>query len=474
MDSPCSPTSSVAVRRLRTTLSHISPSEGEDVYGISHSDCAAHSVSTRDHTEEDCKWNGWGYKDSYFDLDEDGQFYLTGDRYELSGQVFPHFRDWAERVVGLDTSHACKPNYEPPDFPEPLLNQDFLNDIRGHYSRLSQQTASRLFHAHGHTCRDIFRLRHGTFERVPDVVIWPGKHEHVEVIVKAATKHNVCIIPFGGGTSVTLALECPENEKRMIVSLDMKEMNRIKWIDRSSFLACIETGVVGKDLEEKLAVHGLTMGHEPDSIEFSTLGGWISTRASGMKKNIYGNIEDILVKARLVTPTGTIEKSCEVPRMSAGPDVNQIILGSEGMFGVITEAVVRLRPIPEVKVYGSVVFPDWDSGVAFMQEIAKRRWAPSSIRLMDNLQFQFGQALKPAQTSKVGAVLDAAKKLYITKYHGFDVNSMCACTMVFEGDKEAVAEQERRYGRKHNFLLFFPSSLLLLFACKVLRLPLFF
>lgn len=136
----------------------------------------------------------------------------------------------------------------------------------------------RVHHAHGHTAEDIYRLRYGEFDRYPDVVIWPGKHEHVEAIVRAAQEHNVVIIPYGGGTSVSEALSCPKSESRMIVSLDMHEMNRVKWIDYESLMACIECGVVGKDLDAKLSKLGLCFGHEPDSSEFSTLGGWIATR----------------------------------------------------------------------------------------------------------------------------------------------------------------------------------------------------
>jgi len=249
-----------AIRRLQSTLAHLEQRNYEErdthphlSLSLTSSTSSSSSSHARpDKAEEECKWNGWGYKDSYFELDEEGRFYLTGDRYELSGCAFPSFRDWAEKATGLDTSHVCRANGELPSVPEPILNHEFLKEIRGQYARISHEPYSRLFHAHGHTCRDVFRLRHGTFERVPDVVIWPGKHEHVEILVSAAAKHDVCIIPFGGGTTVTLALECPLNESRMIVSLDMKEMNHIKWIDRSSFLACIETGVVGKDLEDKV------------------------------------------------------------------------------------------------------------------------------------------------------------------------------------------------------------------------------
>ena len=106
-------------------------------------------------------------------------------------------------------------------------------------------------------------------------------------------------------------------------------MNRVLWIDKENMFVRVECGVVGAALDEKIAEYGVCTGHQPDSAEFSTLGGWIATRASGMKKNTYGNIEDIVVRARMVTPTGTVEKSCEVPRISAGPDVNHMILGSE-------------------------------------------------------------------------------------------------------------------------------------------------
>lgn len=114
---------------------------------------------------------------------------------------------------------------------------------------------------------------------------------------------------------------------------------------------------MGQALEEKLATYGVCTGHTPDSYEFSTLGGWVATRASGMKKNVYGNIEDLVVRAKMVTPTGTLETSVQSPRMSAGPDVNQLILGSEGTLGVVTEVTMKIRKLPEAVVYDSLVFP---------------------------------------------------------------------------------------------------------------------
>ena len=199
-----------------------------------------------------------------------------------------------------------------------------------------------------------------------DVVLYPYSTEHCETIVKLAVKHNVMIVPFGGGTNVTKALTLPKDEKRMIVSVDMERMNAVKWVDKENNMACVQAGISGKDLERDLAQYGVTSGHEPDSQEFSTVGGWISTRASGMKKNTYGNIEDIVCNVTVVTPQGTLTKSALWPRVSNGPDLNHLIMGSEGNIGLITDAVLMVRPIPEKVLFESVIVPDFETGIKFM------------------------------------------------------------------------------------------------------------
>ena len=325
----------------------------------------------------------------------------------------------------------------------PVANAAFLDAVRPAVVRLSQTDRDRVLHAHGHTCEEMFLLRHGELPRVPDVVLYPATHAHVEAIVAAAAAHNVALIPYGGGTTVSGALLCPVEEKRMIASVDMQECNRVLWVDHTNMTMCAEAGIIGKVLEERLRQEGVCTGHEPDSIEFSSLGGWVATRASGMRKNVYGNIEDMLVGVRMVTPSGTVEKKCVVPRVSTGPDPFQFILGSEGIFGIITEVTLRIRALPPHTEHGSVVFPTFELGVQFMREVARRRIAPASIRLVDNTQFQFGQALKPGATSAVQSAIDAAKKFYVTKIKGFDVNSMVAATLLFEGTKDSVARNEK-------------------------------
>ncbi|PAV84383.1 hypothetical protein WR25_07820 [Diploscapter pachys] len=290
----------------------------------------------------------------------------------------------------------------------------------------------------------MINLRHGKIPRIPDLVVWPKSEKDVVSILEAAQSAHCAIIPIGGGTSVSSALAVPELEKRCVISMDMALMDRIIWIDRNNLTCRAQAGIIGQKLERELNAKGFTCGHEPDSIEFSTLGGWISTRASGMKKNKYGNIEDLLVHLNFVSTKGTIQRQCQVPRISAGPDILQVILGSEGTLGVITEATIKIFPLPQVKKYGSFVFPTFERGVEFFREIAKLRIQPASLRLVDNEQFIMGQALKTEDNSWWHSLKSSLSKMYITKWKGFSVDQMCAVTCVYEGQSDEVDEQERR------------------------------
>ncbi|CAH1773004.1 unnamed protein product, partial [Owenia fusiformis] len=392
------------------------------------------------------KWNGWGYKDSKFSVNKNNQVTFTGERYQLSGTVMPALNDWMAENIGISLDHKtpAQPELTAANIPSPIRNESFLEDMKRSGISHSDDCHDRLFRAHGHTMHEIFTLREGCFERIPDLVVWPGKHNDVIQLIELASKHNVVIIPFGGGTSVSQALECPTGERRMIVSLDTSQMNKILWIDERNLVAHCEAGIIGQDLERRLAEKGFCTGHEPDSMEFSSLGGWVATRASGMKKNIYGNIEDLVVHVKMVTPKGVVEKGCQVPRMSCGPDIHHFIMGSEGTLGVITEVTLKIRPVPDCKKYGSIVFPNFEHGVACLREIARQRCAPASIRLMDNEQFQFGHALKPEVKSMLTAFVDGLKKIYITKIKGFDVKNMAVATLLFEGTAQEVAAQEKR------------------------------
>uniref|UniRef100_A0A6B2L0P4 Alkylglycerone-phosphate synthase n=1 Tax=Arcella intermedia TaxID=1963864 RepID=A0A6B2L0P4_9EUKA len=390
------------------------------------------------------RWNGWGYEDTEFAISQSGDVYLTGQRYSSAGEL-PSFRGWVETDLGIDLRVVAPSGPFPSHLPEPTKNEPWVKEAEGNYGKISFDPAERLQHSHGHTAQEIFRLRYGWKPeyRIVDAVVYPREHGDVEKLVALCVKHNVVVIPYGGGTSVTYGLSPPDGERRMIISMDMSLMNKVKWVNKKNMTACIEAGLRGILLAEKLEEYGVTMGHEPDSAEFSTFGGWIATRASGMKKNRYGNIEDLLVNAKLVTPIGVIHKEAPVPRVSCGPDINQIILGSEGTLGVITEGIVKIRPLPEHRIFGAIVFPRFEDGVKFMREVAYHRAQPASLRLVDNEQFRFSQALKPKSTAYFQSIADLLKKKYITQWHGFDVNQMAAATLVFEGTKEEVSSQQK-------------------------------
>jgi alkyldihydroxyacetonephosphate synthase len=386
----------------------------------------------------------WGFKDTQFQADENGIVEVTGARYPLSGQKLPSLLPWISKLMEVEISGANKyeSNY-PPAIPESIINEDFLSSVRAEFEKnqLCWDSEQRLRHGHGHSQKEMFAIKHGHIARVPDLIIYPRNEEQVATLVQAAVKYNISLVPYGGGTNVSEALECPRDEKRMIVSLDMKEMNRILWIDPTNRMACIEAGAVGRHIMENLAKEGFTMGHEPDSIEFSTLGGWIATNASGMKKNKYGNIEDLVLDMTVVTANGILQRSEVLPRESIGVDPRALIFGSEGSLGVITSATVKLFPLPEVQRYGSVLFPTFEDGVAFMYALTQANGQPASIRLVDNTQFQLSMALKPSPTP-FASVISQIQKFYITKIRGFDPFKMVACTLVFEGTSFAVSRQE--------------------------------
>ena len=394
--------------------------------------------------QEELKWNGWGYRDSKFDHNiENDTCTFTGSRYPMAGQVLPSLMKWFRTDLKADTTYQTPA--QPLDLgaiPKPIRCPLFLEEAKLCSKHISEDPEDRLMHGHGHLCEEIYMLRNNMyFNRIPDVVVYPGCHDDVVKLVSLAVKYNVVIIPMGGGTSVSGALTCPEEETRSIVSLDMTEMDRIHWIDPENLMAHIECGIIGQDLERKLEKEGYTTGHQPDSLEFSSLGGWVATRASGMKKNVYGNIEDMVVRIKMVTAKGTIEKSCQVPRMSAGPDVNEIILGSEGTLGVITEVTMKIKPLPECTRYGSAIFPDFNKGIQFMHAISKKQIYPASIRLMDNDQLQFGLAIKP-EKGLIERFTDNVKQMYITRLRGFNPTKLALCTLVFEGSTATVDKQQ--------------------------------
>ncbi len=246
------------------------------------------------------------------------------------------------------------------------------------------------------------------------------------------------VIPFGGGSSISGSVEAEPGEKRTVLSVDMTRLDRVIDVDPTARLARVQAGVYGPELERQLNERGWTLGHFPDSFTHSTLGGWIATRSSGMQSDRYGDIADLTRGLRVVTPSGTLVVR-PVPSTSTGPSVREMVLGSEGRLGLITEATVHVRRLaPERQILG-YLFPNWREGLAAMRDIAASEAEPSVTRVSDAPETAFSFATRKASTP-LDTVKSKALQLFL-KRKGWDLEQMCLSFIGYEGTRTNVKLQ---------------------------------
>lgn len=248
---------------------------------------------------------------------------------------------------------------------------DLFSD--GHYERVS--------HALGSAYRDVVRGFYGKFENPPDLVAFPKDESEVEAVLSWAEAEGAAVVPFGGGTSVCGGVE-PRVGERPSVSLDLRRLDRVLEVDAESLAARIQAGATGPGLEDQLREHGLTLRHFPQSFEYSTLGGWVATRAGGHFATLETHIDDLVESVRAITPRGTWE-SRRLPASGAGPSPDRLLIGSEGILGVIAEAWVRVRPRPRFKSSTSVAFDDFGVAAGAVRALAQSGLHPANCRLLD-------------------------------------------------------------------------------------------
>ena len=291
----------------------------------------------------------WGFKDSGFKSIGDKVVKFSGDRYEVSGTEMPDFIPYIEKMLNIEIEDNDKLKEVDEKFVSPSkVDKKFYQELEKVFEsdKFTIENTERLIHSHGQeTFKDIYKVLYRSIDRLVDLVFYPESEEDVRKIIEIALKYNVCLIPYGGGTNVTRALSVPENEKRTVVSIDTRRLSKIEWINKEDRRVCVEAGITGKNLDELLKKEGFMIGHEPDSVELSTIGGWIATNASGMKKNKYGNIEDIVENVHLVTPKGEINQIKPISRGSIGFKPQNMLFGSEGNLGIITKAILKLSLI---------------------------------------------------------------------------------------------------------------------------------
>jgi alkyldihydroxyacetonephosphate synthase len=233
---------------------------------------------------------------------------------------------------------------------------------------------SRLLHTGGKSTTDLLRRRDGDASTAPDAVVTPGSHGEVLAVLAAAEQHRIAVVPFGGGTSVTGGVEALDGGMNAVISLDLRRLDNLAAVDPVSLTAALQAGLRGPEAEELLADHGLTLGHLPQSFEHATIGGFAATRSAGQSSAGYGRFDDMVLALTAATPRGTLRAGPAgglAPASAAGPDLRQLLLGSEGRLGVITEVTVRVRPLPEAVIDEGWSFPDFASGADALRALAQ-------------------------------------------------------------------------------------------------------
>ncbi|MGI8461808.1 MAG: FAD-binding oxidoreductase [Solirubrobacterales bacterium] len=286
----------------------------------------------------------------------------------------------------------------------------------------------RVSHALGKAYRDVVRGFRGDFENPPDLVARPSSEAEVEQVLAWCADEGLAAIPYGGGTSVVGGVE-PRfgDEYPGVVTIDLGRLDRVLEVDEVSCAARIQAGALGPGLEDQLREYGMTLRHFPQSFEYSTLGGWIATRAGGHFATLYTHIDDLVESVRAITPAGEWE-SRRLPGSGAGPSPDRMLIGSEGTLGVITEAWVRVRPRPTAKLSCGVAFERFDAGAEAVREIAQSGLNPSNCRLLDVLE---------AETTGAG---DGAHALLVL---GFESARVAVSTPI-----DAAIEIARSHGGK--------------------------
>jgi alkyldihydroxyacetonephosphate synthase len=330
---------------------------------------------------------GWGYEDRQSTPDEI-ELIGSGAREQLG---FGPAK--VERPPRLEDIELPAPRIEPPAALAAICRTD---------------TYERATHAYGKAYRDLVRALRGRFDNPPDVVAHPADERELEQVLDWCAEAGAAAIPFGGGTSVVGGVEPRlDGDYAGAVTIDLGRMDRVLDVDPVSRAARIQAGATGPRLEEQLKVHGLTLRHYPQSFEYSTLGGWIATRAGGHFATLHTHIDDFVESVRALTPSGVWE-SRRLPGSGAGPSPDRMLLGSEGILGVITEAWVRVQEAPRFKDSAALLFDGFGQGVAAVRALAQSRLYPSNCRLLD-----------PAEAALTGAAPDGKALLVL----GFEAAS---------------------------------------------------
>jgi len=368
---------------------------------------------------QNLRWWGWGTLNQSFDL---------------KGRTA--FWPGLERMLELPRDRELRPpvtleeiNLRPSRLDARLLTP--LRRLLGEEAIFTDRRP-RVEHAYGKSYRDLIRLRAGYVPHPPDAVAYPADEGQVAALLAWAADHDVAVIPFGGGSSVLGGVE-PQPSDRRCVTLDLARLDRVLSVDPVSRTARIQAGATGHEVEAQLNAQGFTLGHFPQSFEFSTLGGWVVTRAAGQNSIGYGKIEDLTQAVRVVTPIGVVETR-DTPATAAGPSILGLMMGSEGSYGVLTEATMRLHPLPKMQDYRGLLFRTFDDGLAAFRDLMQSTLHPAIVRLSDPPETA-AYALMSHQHHGLRRLLDKVLAGYLG-LRGYGLDDSCLMILGFDGDPD--------------------------------------
>ncbi len=381
------------------------------------------------------RWNGWGWTNKDFGL---------GDRAEAVWA-------WIARELGLSSLPSTPAvSLEAVTFPPVRLGREALAALRSAVGaeNVRDDDRDRVFHALGRSYHDLVRLRTGRLPCAPDAVVYPGDADEVEAVLRLAVTHAFSVVPYGGGSSVVGGVEADDPRGRPVVTLDTTRLAVVGKVDPEDRTVALGAGLYGPELETALAEQGYTLGHFPQSFEFSTLGGWIAARGAGQMSNRYGKAEEWLVGAELATAHGRL-RTGGFPATAAGPDLDGLVAGSEGTLGVITEATVRVHPTPATRDYRAWLLPSFGAGQAVVRELAQEEAPVAMVRISDPDETRFLRGLSGA--GKTPRLAERAVAAWMRRRgHG---EGTCLLLVGAEGDRGEVNEAmrlSRKAARSHG------------------------
>jgi alkyldihydroxyacetonephosphate synthase len=298
-----------------------------------------------------------------------------------------------------------------------------------------EEREERIAHAVGRSYPDLVRIRSGDASSAPDAVVLPGSPEQVAAVLAACAEHRVAVVPFGGGTSVVGGVEPVRDGMAAVVSLDLRGLDSTVEVDTVSLTARLGAGLLGPELERRLGAEGVTLGHFPQSFEYSSVGGWVATRSAGQASTGYGRIDELVEGLRCVTPAGELGTRA-LPASAAGPDLRELIVGSEGILGVICEATLRVRPMPATRRYEGWSFASFAEGCAAFRALEQAGAAADVSRLSDEQETRLSLAM-----ASTGSRAERLGRRYL-RLRGHEGG--CIAIVGFEGEEEDVDRRRRR------------------------------